>query len=116
MVSKKNKDKVYSFRLSSEDAAIFEEKLAASKMKKSAFFREVFINSNVNITVESAPPKDYKRLLFLVNKSSNNLNQIAHKINLYHSQGIISDLLYRKLLNNLITIRDLLFSGVKNAD
>lgn len=116
MADKKNKSKMYSFRLTDEEAAIFEEKIAASQMSKSEFFREVFINSNVNLTVKSAPSKDYQRLLFLVNKSSNNLNQLAHKVNSHHMQGRVTDKLYRKYLNCLINIRDLLLAGVDDAD
>lgn len=115
-MKKVNKTKLYSFRLTEDEANIFEEKIAASQLTKSQFFREVFIKSNVNLTLKSAPSKDYQRLLFLVNKSSNNLNQIAHKINAYHMQGRISDSLYKKFLNNLINIRDLLLSGISDAD
>lgn len=116
MSEKKNKSHAYSFRLTDEEAAIFEEKIAASNMSKSEFFREVFINSNVNLTVKAAPSKDYQRLLFLTNKASNNLNQLAHRVNTHHLNGKVSDRLYRKYLNTLISIRDILLAGVDNAD
>ncbi|EPR9400223.1 plasmid mobilization protein [Escherichia coli] len=116
MSEKKKKTHAYSFRLTDEEAAIFEEKIAASNMSKSEFFREVFINSNVNLTVKAAPSKDYQRLLFFTNKASNNLNQLAHKVNVHHLNGKVSERLYRKYLNTLISIRDILLSGVDNAD
>ncbi|OSK14531.1 bacterial mobilization protein (MobC) [Escherichia coli M056] len=112
----KNKDKVVAFRLSSEDFIQFEEKLAASNMKKSEFFREVFLNSNVNITVKAGPSKDLERLTFLFNKASNNLNQLAHQVNSAHLSGQVSERLYKTVNNVLVDIRTLLLSGVKDVD
>lgn len=116
MADKKNKDKVVAFRLSNEDFAQFEEKLASSNMKKSEFFREVFLKANVNITVKAAPSKDLERLTFIFNKSSNNLNQIAHQINAAHLEGRVSERLYKSVNNALVDIRSLLITGVKDVD
>lgn len=116
MSEKKNKDKVVAFRLSQEDFAQFEEKLASSNMKKSEFFREVFLNANVNITLKAAPSKDLEWLVFLFNKSSNNLNQIAHQINSAHLAGKVSERLYKAVNNALVDVRELLMAGIKNAD
>ncbi|EEH4118117.1 TPA: molybdopterin-guanine dinucleotide biosynthesis protein MobC [Salmonella enterica] len=110
------KDRVVSFRLSENEFAPFEEKLAASEMKKSEFFREIFLNSNVNLTVKGAPSKEYKNLVFIFNKASNNLNQVAYKANVAHMTGHISENLYRRILNQLVNIRELLQSGVNNVD
>ena len=110
------KDKVVAFRLSLEDFAHFEEKLQLSQMTKSAFFREVFLNSNVSLTVQSAPSKELGRLTFLYNKASNNLNQIAHQVNIAHLAGKVSERLYQKVNNGLIDIRELLLLGVRDVD
>lgn len=112
----KNKDKVVAFRLSSEDFIQFENKLAASNMKKSEFFRELFLNSNVNITVKGGPSKDLERLTFIFNKASNNLNQLAHQVNSAHLSGKVSDRLYKAVNNVLADIRTLLLSEVRDAD
>lgn len=116
MTEKKNKDKVVAFRLSQEDFAQFEEKLASSNMKRSEFFREIFLNSNVNLTVKSSPTKNLKQLIFYYNKSSNNINQIAYQLNSAHLSEKVSERLYKSVANALIDIRALLLSGVKNAD
>lgn len=116
MTEKKNKDKVVAFRLSQSDFAQFEEKLASSNMKKSEFFREVFLNANINITVKGAPSKDLQHLTYLFNKSSNNLNQIAHRVNSAYMSGLISERLYKTTVNSLIDIRTLLLSEIKDAD
>ncbi|MFP1455887.1 hypothetical protein ACLB1O_30100 [Escherichia coli] len=38
--------------------------------------------------------------------AGNNINQIAHRLNSNHLKGIISESLYKKVLNGLIGIRD----------
>ncbi len=38
--------------------------------------------------------------------AGNNINQIAHRLNSDHLKGIISESLYKKVLNGLIGIRD----------
>jgi len=113
---KENKDKVVAFRLSQEDFVQFEEKLASSNMKKSEFFREVFLNANVNITLKAAPSKDLERLTFLFNKASNNLNQLAHQVNAAHLEGKVSERLYKSINNSLVDIRHLLMTGVSDVD
>ncbi|WP_332459570.1 plasmid mobilization protein [Aeromonas salmonicida] len=114
--AKKTKDKVVAFRLSSSDFHVFETKLASSNMKKSEFFREVFINSNVNLTVKAAPSKDHSALLFLYNKSSNNLNQLAHQVNIAHLSGAVNRAQYLKYINTLIEIRELMLAGISHVN
>lgn len=116
MSKKIKKDRVIAFRLSQSEFTKFEEKLAVSEMSKSEFFREVFLNANVNLTVKGAPSKELKSLVFIYNKSSNNLNQIAYKANLAHQMGHISERLYIKILNRLVNIEDLMLVGVNNAN
>jgi len=113
---KKKKDKVVSFRLSEKDFSQFEKKLASSCMNQSEFFREVFLHSNIQLTVKSAPSKNLERLTFLFNKSSHHLNQIAHQLNQAHLMGKIPLSFYSSLNNALISIRDLLITEIKDVD
>lgn len=112
----KNKTRVVSFRLREEDIAPYEEKLLISGVKQSDFLREILFNSNA-VFEAPAKSKDYDRLLFLYNKSSNNLNQLAHRINSAHRKsGLISESLYIKAVNELVLIRELLNAGVNYVD
>ncbi|WP_442752669.1 plasmid mobilization protein, partial [Erwinia amylovora] len=52
MAVKKNKTRVLSFRVSEEEATDFENRLVASGMSKSDYFREVFINQKAEIKIE----------------------------------------------------------------
>lgn len=110
------KDKVVAFRLSQEDFAYFEEKLLTSQMTRSAFFHEVFLQANVKLTVQSLPSKDLSHLTFIYNKASNNLNQIAHQVNIAHLTQKVSERLYRQVNNGLSDIRELLLSGVHDVN
>jgi hypothetical protein len=57
---------------------------------------------------DQSQQQDYKRCLFYLHKTSNNMNQIARRLNADNAKGIISDALYKKLLNALIGIRNTL--------
>lgn len=108
-----NKGRVVSFRLTDEQMAPFDEQIKRAEISQSEFFREITLNANP-VLVEAS--KDYERLLFYYSKSSNNLNQLAHSVNLAWKKDIISQALYAKFLNELIGIRELLSAGVNNAD
>ncbi|MNC57598.1 hypothetical protein D3C75_1072750 [compost metagenome] len=115
MAEKKNKGRVVAFRLTDEEFAPFGGELAKTNMTISAFFREVFLSLNVSLIVNSAPPKDYKKLVFIYNKASININQLSYMVNRAHRTGIITEALYRSLNNSLVVIRDQLLLGVSNA-
>ncbi|UDJ88585.1 plasmid mobilization protein [Erwinia amylovora] len=113
MAVKKNKTRVLSFRVSEEEATDFENRLVASGMSKSDYFREVFINQKAEIKIEL---KDLQTVIFYFNKSSNNLNQLAHQVNSAHYSNKISEGIYKRFINTLIDIRTLLLKGVTDAD
>lgn len=113
MTAKENKGRVVSFRLSEEEFAPFKERMQKANLNQSKFFRETFLQAN---PVFEEASKEYERLLFYFNKTSNNLNQLAHGANRAWNRGIISEQVYRRFLNELISIRELLNAGVNNAD
>lgn len=111
---KKIKTEVVAFRLSPDEFLPFAEKLKISGMSRSSFFRQIFIDSNVSFTVNAIPDTNYRKLLFYYNKSSNNLNQIAHIANSANLNGQVSEVTMKKVLIELITIRNILLSGVSD--
>ncbi|PHX27857.1 molybdopterin-guanine dinucleotide biosynthesis protein MobC [Pseudomonas amygdali] len=136
MPKKPNKDRVVSFRLTEEQYAPFEKIMQQSGTKSSVFFRELLLNKTpvfkaasgtkssvffrellLNKTpVFKAASVDQERLVFIFNKSSNNLNQLAKRVHQAHHRGIVSEGVYLKISNTLMSIRDLLLSGVDRAD
>jgi len=110
------KSRVLHFRCSEEDFAEVEQKLKVAGMTASEFFRDVFLNSKITFNVKAAKPVDYHRLLFIYNKAGNNINQLAHQVNAVHRRGVLSESLYIKLLNRLVSIESLLLSGIDHGD
>lgn len=113
MAERVNKGRVVSFRLTAAQMAPFEEKFKNANISQSEFFRETFLQAN---PVFEESSKDLERLLFYYSKASNNLNQLAHSVNRAWKRDIVSQALYTKFLNELISIRELLSAGVNNAD
>lgn len=112
--AKKPETKVFGFRLEKSEGEMYDAKLNELGLTRSEFFRQAFRNLNVTF---QAPSKDYERLLFIFNKSSNNLNQLTHRVHSAHlKSGVISATLYIKLLNELVLIRELLKAGASDAD
>lgn len=107
------KGRVIAFRVSEDEFAEHANSFAASGLTLSAYARRIWLEGQVTIT---QPSKNNERLVFLYNKSSNNLNQLAHRINEARRGGVLSEKLYLKLANHLVAIRELLLSGVQDAD
>lgn len=104
----KNKDVVISFRLKQDEFEPFKLLLEKSDKTKSEFFRDIFLSKqkDINITLNELKPVDYFNILRVVNKSGNNLNQLAKSLNIAHKSNIISERIYLKAINSLISINN----------
>ncbi|ALR95867.1 plasmid mobilization protein [Vibrio alginolyticus] len=108
MTKKENRNVPISFRLTESEYAPFKLILETTELTRTEFFRRVFLNNEYHFDVKERPPKELDRLLFLFNKSSNNLNQVAHKLNSAYRGGVISEKVYLETLNNIVSIERLL--------
>lgn len=108
---------VISFRLSAEEYEPYRQALERSGKTKSAFFREVFLTLKPSIVFKEKQqlPEDYKRLLFVANKASNNLNQIAYQLNHASKTGIINRSTLNRAVNYLGSIETFFRKGIRNA-
>ncbi|MGN2498889.1 plasmid mobilization protein [Serratia nevei] len=113
MAVKQNKEIVVSLRITSDEYSPFEKQIKESKLSRSAFFRKLVLDKKDFINIEV---KDTKQLLYLFNKSSNNINQLALKVNVAHKSGTISDRKYTLFLNALLNIESLMKKAVEDAD
>ena len=107
-----------SFRLPENVYNEYAELSESLGIKRSAFFREVFESKSKQLTVlESDKTAQVQRdkLIFIFNKTSNNLNQIAKNLNSAHKRDVVDERLYQKTLNKLISIEQLLISSIKNS-
>lgn len=112
-----NKMHVISLRLSEQEYQPLAELIEDTGISKTKLFRTILLNKakNIQINPKNDFSPDYKRWLFYMNKNSNNINQIAKRLNADHKSGKVDNKIYTLCLNNLITIKNIL-EGVANYD
>lgn len=116
MAEQPPKTRVLTLRVGEDDHTEILRKTKDAGMTTSEFLRDVFINAKLTFSVKAAKPQDYHRLLFFYNKTSNNINQLAHQVNAAHRRGVISEKTYILWLNKLTSIEALLLAGVSDVD
>jgi len=112
---KENKEVVVTFRLSESEFAPFKKQIEESGLSKSRVMREVVIAKADKVVMPKTQSEDSKRLVFLANKASNNINQLAKKLHLDSQKGVVNSATYSTLLNNLINLERLFFASVKKC-
>ncbi len=114
--SKVERKHVISLRLTDEEYQSFHEYFTSLEVSRSEFFRMVILNRLDDIpTLKQKRPVEYRELLRLFNKSSNNINQIAKKINTEYRNAFISESTYLRYLNVLVNIRDAFVAGINKC-
>ena len=105
-----------SIRLSEADFHSWNQKVSDSGLSASAFFRRAIIENRTWVKAKVTISVDKKRLIYLFNKSSNNINQLAHRANLDNLKGLVSDITYVSILKSLIDIQCMLKQGIHSVD
>ena len=77
----KEPTRTVSFRLTLPDHAAYLAKASAAGVKPSKFFRDAVLTNRTQVVARVQPSSDKRRLIYLFNKASNNLNQLAHTAN-----------------------------------
>ena len=116
---KKEADKLtrpVSFRLTEADYAAYLAKVEASGMKPSEFFRDAVLTNRTRVVAREKSSQDKARLLYLYNKTSNNVNQLAHRANSDYLAGTISEATYARILSELHTLTPLLKATINHVD
>jgi hypothetical protein len=103
-------------RLSVEDHAAYLAKVTESGQTKSAFFRDCVLKNRTQVVARPTRSIESKRVLFVVNKAGNNLNQLAHRANSDHAVGKISEATYADILYQLQRISQYLKATARHAD
>lgn len=103
---------VISFRLSRAKYEPYRLPVLKSGLSRSAFFRKMFSDNEFKVVISEKKnsTEDYTKYLHLVNKISNNLNQLARLLNGAEKSGNATPQQYTKGLNDLNTIRILLLN------
>ena len=104
-----------SFRLTAADHAAYLAKVEASGLKPSEFFRECVLQNRTQIVARPKASPERGRLLYLFNKASNNINQLAHRANADHLAGVISEATYTRILADLHGLAHYMKAAIKDA-
>jgi len=108
--------KPIAFRLSEADRAAYLEKVARSGLTQSEFFRQAVLTNRTQVIARPVSSADRRRLLYIFNKTSNNLNQIAYRANSEHVRGQLSEATYEELLTQLQMISRYLKCSLDKVD
>lgn len=90
-----------SFRVKADVYADFEAQCKAANMTKSELFRDYIARNKVQVLARPAPSRDAKRAVLLLQKASNNINQLAHRANSDSLTGLLTDEYYREFTKQL---------------
>ena len=112
----KEPTRTVSFRLALPDHAAYLAKAKAAGVKPSDFFRDAVLNNKTQIVARTPPSSDKRRLIYLFNKASNNLNQLAHTANAAELAGTVTPATYAGILADLQTLADVMKKAIRNAD
>lgn len=93
--------KPISFRPTKKDELIIQDKIQQSGLSSSEFFRVCVMNNKTTVLARPKKTQDKAKLLYLFNKTSNNINQIAYKANLAYVEKNINPDLYKNILLEL---------------
>ena len=106
--------KIFTIRFSQEQFNRLSDDAAKSNMN---------LGELIRYRIGSENKYDIKRIIFLLNKTSNNINQIAKGINTANLSGKLNQLAYAQALGNLAVVQndfklfyDLIKQGNKNVD
>lgn len=105
-----------SFRLTKIDHAAFVAKVSSSGLRESSFLRDCVLGNKTQIVAKEKSSIDKGRLLYLFNKVSNNVNQLAHRVNSDHLAGKVNEATYERLLTELQAVTQYMKATLKNAD
>ena len=111
----KEPTRTVSFRLTLPDHATYLAKASAAGVKPSEFFRDAVLTNRTQVVARVQPSSDKRRLIYLFNKASNNINQLAHRANSDHLAGVISEDTYTSILADLHGLAHYMKAAIKDA-
>ncbi|HGS4928087.1 TPA: plasmid mobilization relaxosome protein MobC [Vibrio parahaemolyticus] len=101
-------------RLTPSEYAPFKKLIEITGTKKATLFRHVILSNKNNVVYlgKSSEEEAKKRMVFLANKASNNLNQIAKRLNQAHRGEVVREQHYTRMMNELIGLRSAFEKGI----
>ena len=103
-----------SFRLSTKDYLVYNEKVSASGMSPSAFFRECVLANKTQVSAHGIT-QTQRELLYLVNLACKSLEALAERVKSHGENHAIDQERYVKIIEELAEIQRLLKRSLTNA-
>jgi hypothetical protein len=93
--------KIISVRVSDEVYFDFETQCKAANMSKTEIFRDHIFKNKVQVNARSAPSREARLAILLLQKISNNINDLLFLTNKERMAGSLSDHYYSELIKQL---------------
>jgi hypothetical protein len=103
------------FRLTDGDFLQYRCKFSASGFTQSEFFREHVLNNTTQVVARPVASRDSMRAVFLLQKASNNVNQLAHRANSEFLTGLVSQNTYAAILDQLQQLNTFMLEQTREA-
>lgn len=103
------------FRLTDGDFLRYQRKFSASGFKQSEFFREHVLCNTTQVVARPVASVDAKRAVFLLQKASNNVNQLAHRANSEYLTGQVSEHTYVAILDQLQQLNNFMLEQAREV-
>lgn len=111
----KSGSRVVSFRLNLDDYAAYKIKFNNSGLNQSEFFREHVLTNTTKVVAKEKPNVNLDRMVFLFQKTSNNINQLAHRANSENLAGVLSEETFLALSRQLEQLNSWLVEQIEGA-
>ncbi|MBJ9920550.1 plasmid mobilization protein [Burkholderia cenocepacia] len=108
--------KPVSTRLTEEQWQIFNDKVERSGMSSSEFLRDCILMNRTQIVERPRVTVERQRIMYVINKTGNNLNQLAHVANTARVSGHLSESTFAALVDELEMITQLLKAHLHRVD
>lgn len=96
--------KIISVRVSDQLYADFETHCKAANMSKTEIFRDYIFKNKVQINARSAPSREARRAVLLLQKVSVNIGDLLFIVNRDRVAGTLTDVTYEKLVMQLVQL------------
>lgn len=105
-----------STRLTEDQWQVFNEKVGRSGMSSSEFLRDCILTNRTQIVERARVTVERRRILYVINKTGNNLNELAHVANTARVAGHLSESTFVALVDELEMITQLLKAHLHRVD
>ena len=116
LVEGESLSRTVSFRLAPMDYDNYIHKVRNSGMDQSKFFRAAVLENRTQVIARPPASADKQRIVYLFSKTSNNVNQMARRLNTALRTGAVDAGLYAEILAELTACTEYMKSVIADVD